>query len=150
MPLYAAYGSNMDPAQMQSRCPYSPFAGTGWLPGWRLTFGGEDLGWEGALATVVPDDGSTVFVALYDITDADRIALDKWESADTGLYLTTRLRVATLEEDVLAWTYVLNSYEGGLPSARYLGLIAEAAQAAGAPEDYVAELRNRPCRSVGP
>jgi gamma-glutamylcyclotransferase (GGCT)/AIG2-like uncharacterized protein YtfP len=149
VPLYAAYGSNMDPAQMQSRCPHSPFAGVGWLPGWRLTFGGEDLGWEGALATIVPHDGGHVFVALYDITDGDRVALDKWESADTDLYLTTRLRVATLEGDELAWTYVLNSYEGGLPSARYLGLIAEAAQTAGAPEDYVAELRNRPCRSVG-
>jgi hypothetical protein len=139
----------MDPAQMRSRCPHSPFAGTGWLTGWRLTFGGEDLGWEGALATVVEDAGSQVFVALYDITSADRIALDKWECADTGLYGITRGRVSTLETDVLAWTYVLNSYEGGLPSARYLGLIAEGAQAAGAPEDYISELRLRPCRSLG-
>jgi hypothetical protein len=75
--------------------------------------------------------------------------LDKWESADTGLYRTTRLRVSTLEGDVLAWTYVLNGYEGGLPSARYLGLIAEAAEAAGAPADYVDELRSRACRSIG-
>ena len=90
-----------------------------------------------------------MFVGLYDITDYDRIALDKWESADTGLYQTIRLRVSTLESDVLAWTYVLNGYEGGLPSARYLGLIAEGAEKAGAPADYVAELRNRPCRSIG-
>jgi hypothetical protein len=149
MPLYAAYGSNMDPAQMRNRCPHSPFAGTGWLPNWRLTFGGEELGWEGALATLVEEPGSHVFVALYDITTADQIALDKWESADTGLYRTSRLKVSTLDEDVLAWTYVLNAYEGGLPSARYLGLIAEAAETAGAPADYVAELRGRPCRSIG-
>ena len=44
MALYAAYGSNLDPAQMHQRCPHSPVAGTGWLEGWRLTFGGEDLG----------------------------------------------------------------------------------------------------------
>jgi len=50
---------------------------------------------------------------------------------------------------VLAWTYVLNGYEGGLPSERYLGLIAEAAEAAGAPADYVEELRSRECRSIG-
>jgi hypothetical protein len=48
--LYAAYGSNMDPAQMGQRCPHSPAAGTGWVTDWRLTFGGEDLGWEGSLA----------------------------------------------------------------------------------------------------
>ena len=149
MPLYAAYGSNMDPAQMRTRCPHSPFAGTGWIPGWRLTFGGEDLGWEGALATLVEDPDSAVFVGLYDITDYDRISLDKWESADTGLYQTITLRVSTLETDVLAWTYVLNGYEGGLPSARYLGLIAEAAEKAGAPADYVSELHGRPCRSIG-
>ena len=44
---------------------------------------------------------------------------------------------------------VKDAYEGGLPSARYLGMIAEAAQAAGAPDEYVEELRNRPCRSLG-
>jgi hypothetical protein len=147
--LYAAYGSNMNPAQMRTRCPHSPFAGTGWIPGWRLTFGGEDLGWEGALATLVEDPAGAVFVGLYDITAYDRISLDKWESADTGLYQTITLRVSTLDSDVLAWTYVLNGYEGGLPSARYLGLIAEAAEAAGAPADYVEELRSRACRSIG-
>jgi hypothetical protein len=147
--LYAAYGSNMDPAQMRTRCPHSPFAGTGWIPGWRLTFGGEDLGWEGALATLVEDPVGAVFVGLYDITAYDRISLDKWESADTGLYQTITLRVSTLDTDVLAWTYVLDGYEGGLPSARYLGLIAEAAEKAGAPADYVNELRERPCRSIG-
>ena len=149
MHLYAAYGSNMDPAQMRTRCPHSPFAGTGWIPGWRLTFGGEDLGWEGALATLVEDPAGAVFVGLYDITAYDRISLDKWESADTGLYQTITLRVSTLETDVLAWTYVLDGYEGGLPSARYLGLIAEAAEKAGAPAEYVRELRERPCRSIG-
>ena len=51
--LYAAYGSNMDPAQMLLRCPHSPQRGTGWLEGWRLTFGGDELGWDGALTTVV-------------------------------------------------------------------------------------------------
>ena len=55
MELYAAYGSNMNPAQMAERCPHSPRHSTGWLEGWRLTFGGEDIGWEGALATVVED-----------------------------------------------------------------------------------------------
>jgi gamma-glutamylcyclotransferase (GGCT)/AIG2-like uncharacterized protein YtfP len=149
VPLYAAYGSNMDPAQMQNRCPHSPAAGTGWLVGWRLTFGGEEHGWEGALSTVVEEPGSQVFVALYDITEADKVALDKWESADTGLYQIIKARVSTMSGDVVAWTYVLNAFEGGLPSARYLGLMADGAEAAGAPADYVEALRLRPCRSVG-
>ena len=149
MPLYAAYGSNLDPAQMTERCPHSPVYGTGWLEGWRLTFGGEDLGWEGALATLVQSPGEHVFVGLYDMTDEDAKSLDTWEGADTGLYRKLRVRVHLLEGDKLVWVYVLNGYEGGLPSARYLGVLAQAAETAGAPADYVAELRSRPCRSTG-
>jgi gamma-glutamylcyclotransferase (GGCT)/AIG2-like uncharacterized protein YtfP len=147
--LYAAYGSNMDPLQMLLRAPHSPARGTGWLVGWRLTFGGESLGWEGALATVVEEPGSQVFVALYDLSPADEAALDEWEGSDLGLYDKIRVRVATLEGDVTAWLYVLDDYEGGLPSARYLGIIADAAEAAGAPDDYVHDLRTRPCTSAG-
>ena len=134
---------------MLERCPHSPAAGTGWLNGWRLTFGGEDLGWDGALATIVEDPDSTVFVALYDVSPADYELLDRWESAESGLYRKIHVRVSTLDGELLASVYVLNAYEGGLPSARHLGLIAEAADKAGAPDDYVAELRSRPCRSVG-
>jgi hypothetical protein len=151
MGLYAAYGSNMDPAQMLRRCPSSPFLGTGWIRGWRLTFGAEEFGWEGALATLVPadDDAAGVFVALYDLTEADEQTLDAWEGADHGLYRKARLRVHTLEGDVVAYVYTLDAFEGGLPSARYLGALADAAEAAGAPDDYLADLRRRDCRSIG-
>ncbi|WP_104525470.1 gamma-glutamylcyclotransferase [Blastococcus atacamensis] len=152
MALYAAYGSNMDPAQMLRRCPSSPHTGTGWIHGWRLTFGGEELGWEGALATLVPaEDGAdddAVFAALYDLTEADERALDAWEGADSGLYRRVHLRVHTLSGDVVAYAYVLDAFEGGLPSARHLGAIADGAEAAGAPDDYLRELRARPCRSA--
>ncbi len=121
-------------------------AGTGWLNGWRLTFGGEDLGWEGALSMLVPEPGSQVFVVLYDVSPDDRAELDQWEGADTGLYDPVHVRVSTLDGDILAWIYLLDAYEGGLPSARYLGLLAEAAEAAGAPDEYVTDLRLRPCR----
>jgi gamma-glutamylcyclotransferase (GGCT)/AIG2-like uncharacterized protein YtfP len=147
--LYAAYGSNMDPAQMAERCPHSPQRGTGWLEGWRLTFGGEDIGWEGALATLVEDAAERVFVALYELSESDEAALDRWDGASIGYYRKFTVRVATLEGDVVAWLYVLNDYEGGLPSARYLGIMADAAELAGAPADYVADLRERPCASLG-
>lgn len=149
MPLYAAYGSNMDPHQMAERAPHSPVRGVGWLVGWRLTFGGEHLGWEGALATVVEEEGSEVFVMLYDLTDEDERLLDQWEGGDLGLYRKIRVRVHTLDGAPLAWLYVLDDYEGGLPSARYLGILADAAEVAGAPDDYVEDLRSRPCRSLG-
>nr|WP_227464702.1 gamma-glutamylcyclotransferase [Nocardioides lijunqiniae] len=147
--MYAAYGTNLDPARMSERCPHSPLHTTGWLEGWRLTFGGEDHGWDGSLSTIVQDPFEQVFVAVYDITEADEADLDGWEAADSGLYRKTKVRVATLTGELVVWTYVLDAYEGGLPSASYLGMLAEAAEAASAPDDYVAALRRRPCRTNG-
>ncbi|KRF29441.1 gamma-glutamylcyclotransferase family protein [Nocardioides sp. Soil805] len=149
MTLYAAYGTNLDPARMSERCPHSPLRATGWLTGWRLTFGGEEHGWDGALATIVEDPIEQVFVAVYDVTPEDETELDRWESADTGLYRKTRVRVSTLTGEQVVWAYVLDAYEGGMPSASYLGVLADAAEAADAPADYVGALRRRACRSTG-
>ncbi|MBT0566850.1 gamma-glutamylcyclotransferase [Williamsia sp. CHRR-6] len=153
MPIYAAYGSNMHPEQMLERAPHSPMAGTGWLRGWRLTFGGGDIGWEGALATVTEDrtdPDARVFVVLYDVTPEDEAVLDSWEGSELGIHRKIRARVDTADGPVLAWLYVLDAFEGGLPSARYLGVMAEAAEIAGAPADYVHALRLRDARNVGP
>lgn len=155
MPLYAAYGSNMDPEQMLQRAPHSPMAGTGWLYGWRLTFAGEDIGWEGALATLVEDPMSRVFVVLYDVTPTDEKNMDRWEGSEMGLHKKIRCRIDressdTTTEPTLAWLYVLDAWEGGLPSARYLGVMSDAAEVAGAPPEYVHDIRTRPARNVGP
>ena len=104
------------------------------------------------MATVVEDPAdpaNQVFVALYDIHPKDVERLDEWEWIDQGVYRKIQVRVQTLDGEQLAWMYVLNAYEGGLPSARYLGILAEAAEAAGAPDDYVADIRSRPCQSSG-
>ena len=143
--LYAAYGTNLDPARMGERCPHSPLRGTGWLEGWRLTFGGEDLGWDGALATVVEDPHEQVFVAVYDVTDEDDgparpVGVRPTPACTASSACASRSSTG----EVVAWMYVLDAYEGGLPSASYLGVLADAAEAAGAPDDYVADLRPRP------
>jgi hypothetical protein len=142
--LYAAYGSNMDPAQMLERCPHSPQRGTGWIEGWRLTFGGEDIGWDGALTTVVEDAAERVFVVLYDVPEIDEKELDSWDGEILGFYRKLKVRVQTLDGDVLAWLYVLDAYEGGLPSSRRKETLVDAAIKAGAPFDYVEWLRARP------
>lgn len=146
MTLYAAYGSNLDPRQMLLRAPHSPHRGTGWLRGWRLTFGGEEIGWEGAVATLAEDPAHSVFVSIYDLTSTDESALDQWEGVTTDLYRKIRVRVETLDGSSLCYVYVLNSFEGGLPSKRYLEIMVAAAREAGAPDDYIAQLMNRPTR----
>jgi hypothetical protein len=151
--LYAAYASSLHPETMLRRAPHSPLRATGWLPGWRLAFAGEELGWEGAIATIVEAAGTgdgqpepSVFVALYDVSDTDESAMDEWEGLDLRTFRKIRVRVETMNGPMPAWAYVVDAYEGGLPSARYLGMLADAAEAAGAPTDYVDDLRRRPCR----
>jgi len=142
--LYAAYGSNLDPGRMRATCPRSPLVDTGWLEGWRLTFAGSELGWESAVGTVVEDPGERTFVALYDVEATDAATLDELEGANVGMYRRIHTTVATLNGNVPVWMYVFDGYEGGLPSAWYLSELAAAAEKAGAPEDYVSELRKRP------
>src|SRR5690606_35395548 len=96
------------------------------------------------------DPGSRVFVVLYDVTPLDESRLDQWEGGELGLHNKIRLRGQTMGGSVLAWWYELDASEGGLPSARYLGVLADAAEAAGAPADYVNDLRTRPCKRIGP
>lgn len=147
MPAYAAYATNLHPESMAKKAPHSPLRSTGWLLDWRLTFGGEDRTWQGPIATVVEATGEQVYVALYDVGEADEARLDAAEGMAMGLFRKIKVRVKTLDGDVVAWTYVLDDYEGGIPTARYVGGLADAAEAGGAPHDYVLGLRARPCRS---
>ncbi|MEE2036385.1 gamma-glutamylcyclotransferase family protein [Nocardiopsis sp. CT-R113] len=157
MSTYAAYGTNLDPAQMARRAPRSPLLTTGWLEGWRLTFGEGLPSSAGALATVVEDSGQRVFVALYDVMEWDEPHLDSWEGVvDRGgfdprsgtacAYRKVTVRATTTDlGPVTAWAYVLDAYEGGLPSAIQLGQLAAAAEKAGAPGSYVSDLLAREC-----
>ena len=61
-----------------------------------------------------------------------------------GFYRKLKVRVQTLDGDTLAWLYVLDAYEGGLPSARHLDILIDAAIKSGAPADYIDWLRARP------
>ena len=148
---YAAYGSNLDPARMRAYCPHSPMVGVGWIEGWRLTFAGEgDMGWEGAVTTIVESPGDRVFVSLYDVHPWDAAQLDEVEGVTAGAYQKLTVRVVTLEGEFSAWVYVFDGYEGGMPTAWYLSEIANAAEKAGAPDDYVEDLRRRPTRPPSP
>ena len=55
-----------------------------------------------------------------------------------------RLLVARIDDDVIGTVTVFARGEG----VCYLGMLADAAEKAGAPDDYVTDLRTRPCSSV--
>ena len=148
MALYAAYGSNLDPEQMALRAPALPAARhrlAGGLAA-HLRRRGRRLG--GPAGTVVERPEPPGLRRAVRPHAGRRGVAGPLGGRRIGPIRKIRVRVQTLDGDVAAWIYVLDAYEGGLPSARYLGMIADAAEAGGAPDDYVTELRTRPCTSV--
>src|SRR5690606_2613408 len=95
------------------------------------------------------DASEQVLVVLYAVPAWDEKELDAWEGAARDVYRKIRVRVQALDGDALCWLYVLDDYEGGLPSARYLCNLADVPEKAGPSDDYVKDLRTRPCKSLG-
>ncbi len=83
MPLYFAYGSNMDCAAMAARCPRSAPAGLARLPRHRFALMRQGY------ATVVRDSRRDVWGLLWTLALADVPALDRWEEISRGLYSKT-------------------------------------------------------------
>ena len=80
MPLYFAYGSNMNVDAMARRCPRSKALGLARLERHRLAVMRE--GW----LTAGRDPRSAVHGVLWDLALADIAALDRYEGLPQGLY----------------------------------------------------------------
>jgi gamma-glutamylcyclotransferase (GGCT)/AIG2-like uncharacterized protein YtfP len=134
MPLYFAYGSNMDQAAMLQRCPASKPVGIGRLMRHRFIIFDEGY------ATVVRDPQRAVWGMVWDLALADVPALDRYESLSTGLYTKVIQPVVTAKGPRRAMVYVGRSAKPGMPLPGYMEGVIEAAQHASLPEDYIRSL----------
>ena len=80
---YIAYGSNLNVRQMMMRCPSARIIGTSELENYRLMFKGSMTG---SYLTVEPEEGSSVPVAVWSVTDQDELALDRYEGFPSFYY----------------------------------------------------------------
>lgn len=146
MPLYFAYGANMDIPAMAARCPRSRPLGRGRLARHRLFF--MACGY----ASLARDPRLSVHGVLWDLACADVPALDRYEDVARGLYVKTLLPV--LREPLgsaRALVYVGRETQQGLPAPDYLDSIVEAARRAELPAAYVAYLAGlAPANRKGP
>jgi gamma-glutamylcyclotransferase (GGCT)/AIG2-like uncharacterized protein YtfP len=138
MPLYFAYGSNMDAAAMAERCSRAKPLGRA-----RLARHRPALMAEGYL-TVERDPAAAVHGLLYDLPLSDIAALDRYEGVARGLY--AKITQAVLREGASpaqALMYVGKGRGGGpgRPPAGYLEGVERAARDIGLPDLYVARLR---------
>lgn len=76
---YFAYGSNLDPDQMERRCPDAEPFRCAFLPDHALAFGGHSPHWEGSPATVIPEEGRRVPGLLYQLPYREIRVLDHFE-----------------------------------------------------------------------
>ncbi|OON94226.1 MAG: hypothetical protein ATN33_04705 [Epulopiscium sp. Nele67-Bin001] len=75
--IYIAYGSNLNKAQLFSRCPDAHFIKSTMLHNYELLFRGSNQ--NTTVATVEPKRGSQVPVTLWDISSEDEANLDCYE-----------------------------------------------------------------------
>ena len=150
--LYFAYGSNLDPEQMRSRCPGSRPAGLAVLHDHRLTFPLFSARWNGGAAGVAHAHGESVWGMVYELTDADLAALDGFEGwkgpgDHHNLYDRDLITVELVRPDdgsvprrVRATTYFARPLKPAPPSRRYLDTILRGARHHRLPADYIERL----------
>ncbi len=134
MPLYFAYGSNMDQAAMLQRCPASKPMGIARLMRHRFII------FDGGYASVVRDPQRVVWGMVWELALADIPALDRYESLSTGLYTKVVQPVVTDKGPRRAIVYIGRSAKPGTPKPGYMEGVIEAAAHAGLPEDYIQSL----------
>ena len=119
---YIAYGSNLNAEQMKRRCPDARAIGTATLIGWELLFRGSKTG---AYLTIEQNKAENTPVAVWEISEKDEIALDRYEGYPTFYYK----RFYTLEVElnngekttVRAFAYIMHEDRPlGIPTKFYL------------------------------
>ena len=120
--LYVAYGSNLNIRQMKHRCPGAKLYGTGVIDNYELQFKGQP---HGAFATIAPKEGASVPVAVWDISEKNEQALDRYEGYPSH-YFKQNVPVQLDGEEVNAMVYIMNlKLQFGMPSPYYYQTVLE-------------------------
>jgi hypothetical protein len=135
MPLYFAYGSNMNVEAMRLRCPKSRALGLARLVRHRFFI------MSSGHASVKRDPRADVHGVLYDLALSDIPGLDRYEEIGRGLYakLTQPVLRATAAP-VRALLYVGRDREAGSARPDHIAEVLAAARDWSLPQAYVAHL----------
>lgn len=131
--LYFAYGSNLWPPQMASRCPSAVARGTASLEGWSPVYDKPSRDGSSKL-NITPSPGETILGVVYEIDDHERSDLDRAEH----LYEPLEVRVRTDSgRSVRALTYRwIGPAHDRPPYDWYVAVAQRGAAHHGLPEGY--------------
>ena len=119
---------------MAHRCPKAKVLGVSEINDYRLLFRGQH---GGAVATVEPFKGSRVPVLIWEITEEDETALDRYEGWPY-LYRKENIKVKLKGKVVEAMVYIMNGNRPqGQPSIYYYSVIFDGYKAQGFDEEVL-------------
>lgn len=134
MRLYFAYGSNMDSAQMEVRCPTAQLLGPAVLAQSAFFINANGV------ASVRPDAAKRVHGLVWRLEAEDERALDRYEGVSHRLYEKRVVPVTFRGESLQALIYVASETSPGVPRAGYLEQVVTAMKASAFPEEYLEEV----------
>lgn len=126
--LYFAYGSNMDPRQMRTRCPEAANMGRVTLTGHRFLINRRGV------ATIERDGRAQVMGVLWKLSPRCEASLDRYEGVVWGFYHKKKVVVEDeIGMELSALVYIDPVRERGLPRKGYLDRVLLGAKRAGIP-----------------
>lgn len=149
--LYFAYGSNMNPFQLSKRCAGAHAIAPARLDHHKLSFYGYSEEWDGAIETVDPSEGNSVWGILFSLRGRGWDQLDQWMDARLdggGMYFHFPIVVT----DIHGVQHRCRLYkkdvcdEPSLPSTEYLQHIVKGAREHHLPTPYIDALCALPCK----
>ena len=137
---YIAYGSNLNIQQMRMRCPGARIIGTSVIKDYQLLFKGSKTG---SYLTIEPMEGAEVPVVIWEVTETDEKALDRYEGYPNFYYKKEMtLDIKGIRTGKVrrrdAFIYIMHEErELGIPSWYYVNTCLDGYRAFGFDEKYL-------------
>ena len=137
---YIAYGSNLNIPQMRMRCPGARIIGTSVIKDYQLLFKGSKTG---SYLTIEPMEGAEVPVVIWEVTETDEKALDRYEGYPNFYYKKEmNLDIKGIRTGRVrrrdAFIYIMHEErELGIPSWYYVNTCLDGYRAFGFDEKYL-------------
>ena len=137
---YIAYGSNLNIMQMRMRCPGARIIGTSVIEDYQLLFKGSKTG---SYLTIESMEGAEVPVVIWEVTETDEKALDRYEGYPNFYYKKEMtmdikgIRTGKVRRRD-AFVYIMHEErELGIPSWYYVNTCLDGYRAFGFDEKYL-------------
>lgn len=143
---YIAYGSNLNIPQMRMRCPGARVIGTSVIPDYELLFKGSKTG---SYLTIEPKAGGSVPVAVWEVSEKNEAALDRYEGFPDFYYkaemvLPIKAICGGKVRHCRVFVYIMHEERSlGLPSADYVRICREGYEMFGFGQRYLTDAIQR-------